>query len=165
MPVPLIRHDSSHAERVRSGNLPVVVKKGGLFQVHWCKKHSDSSVSYYSSDESRTKDKLPWGAVESVLFETRNNKKGDIHDYFVAVNLFGEKVAFKIKELNVSIWELNSWTALISEMAAESKFELLGMYLNTMIEFEGFLGDTGESSYRGSLRIFKYICLNISFCQ
>ena len=134
----LVRHDSSHADRVRSGNLPIVVLRDDKYEIHWVKKFSDSRVGLYSSENARSKDKVPWGAVRDVRFETMGNAKGDIQDYLVAENQHGECVAFKILELNVSIWELNEWTALIASMAADMKYSLIGLYLGNLVRSSGF---------------------------
>ena len=99
----LLRHDSSSAERVRSGNFPIVVNREGTFEIHWAKKFSDSSVDLYSSDDSRVEHKTPWGSVIDVGFETLLSKKKEvIADYLVAKNARSERCAFKICELRVS---------------------------------------------------------------
>ena len=144
MPPGLVRHDSSHADRVRSGNLPVVVLRNGTYYVHWGKKFSDSSVGIYSSDTSRSKSKTPFGSIKNVVFETMQNKKGTLQDYLLAENQAGDRVAFKVQELNVSIWEMNNWTIIISSLAAEYKFKLLGKYLSLLVKSEGFLNHTGK---------------------
>ena len=144
MPPGLVRHDSSHADRVRSGNLPVVVLRSGTYYVHWGKKFSDSSVGIYSSDTSRSKSKTPFGSIKNVVFETMQNKKGTLQDYLLAENQAGDRVAFKVQELNVSIWEMNNWTIIISSLAAEYKFKLLGKYLSLLVKSEGFLNHTGK---------------------
>ena len=92
----LVRHNSSHAERPRSGNLPIIVRMGGTFQVHWAKKYQNSTVGLYTSDEAREKEKKPFGAVKSIRFESLTNKKGDMHSYFAVINQdSNDKVAFK----------------------------------------------------------------------
>ena len=92
----LIRHNSSHAERPRTGNLPIIVQLGGTFQIHWAKKYQDSTVGLYTSDEARSKEKSPFGAVRSIQFESLANRKGDMHSYFVVTNQdSNDKVAFK----------------------------------------------------------------------
>ena len=101
----LIRHDSSHAERIRTGNLPVVAQCEGVFELHWARKFSDSSVDLYSSDDSRVNNKTPWGSVQSVRFESMHNKKGQLGDYLIAKNGCNEEVAFKITELKVCVWQ------------------------------------------------------------
>ena len=102
MPKPkLVRHDSSHTERVRSNNLPIVVRLNGEFEIHWAKQFSDSSVDLFSSDESRVSKKTPWGSIRDVKFESRLNRKGDMGDYLVAENSKAEDVAFKINEIKV----------------------------------------------------------------
>ena len=143
----LVRHDSSHADRVRSGNLPIIAVKEGKYELHWTKKYSDSRVAPYSSDTTRSKEKAPWGSVQDIAFETRPNAKGDIQDYLVAKNQIGDKVAFKILELNVSIWELNEWTTTIASMAADYKYSLIGLYLSYLVKSRGFRNYSGNGTF------------------
>ena len=88
----------------------------------------------YTSDEARSNKKKPWGAIKEVKFETRKNKKGDVNDYLVALNKQGQFVAFKLLELSISIWEMNDFTLMLSAMAAESKFKLMGVYLSLLVK-------------------------------
>ena len=110
-PPKLVRHDSSHAqERNRQGNLPIVIKLGGLYECIWTKKYSDSTVGLYSSANKNDPIKASWGSVKSIEYKVRKNKKGEEGEYMLAKNEQDELVAFKISELNVQIWEVNDWT-------------------------------------------------------
>ena len=137
-PPPLVRHESSHAERTRSGSLPVVVKLGGFYEIIWTKKNSDSAVSLYSSRPRTVKEKTCWGSVEDIRYEKRVNKKGEAGEYIVAKNEYGEKTAFKATELSVSIWIMNDWTLDFARIAADNRFQLLGTYLSLLVKSEGF---------------------------
>ena len=158
-----MRHDSSHAERLRSGSLPVVVKLDERFEVIWTKKHSDSHVTLYSSKPKSDKDKTPWGSVEEIRYEHRENKKGEAGEYIVAKNEFGERTAFKATELNVSIWKMNEWTMDFARIAADNRFELLGKYLSMLVKSEEFrfhdpdlkVPDKDLSSLGGSVEEFQ----------
>ena len=90
----LVRHDSSSAERSRCGNLPIVVCKKNLYEVHWSKKYSDSTVGLYSAETKRVALKKNWGAVKHVVLESLPNKKGDTNDYLVCTNQEGDMIIF-----------------------------------------------------------------------
>ena len=141
----LVRHNSCNAERPRGGYLPIVAQRNDIFELHWARKYTDSTVGLYSADEARSSDKRPWGAVKTIEFQTLPNKRGEINSYFVATNQDqnAASLAFKVRELNMSIWELNDWTVLFTAMATDMKYELLGLYLSLLVQSEGFLNYSG----------------------
>ena len=100
---PIVRHDSSQAERIRTANCPVVIRIGGILEVMWSKKFSDTSVDLYSSSAKNVSPKKYWGSVRVVKYEKKINRKNKLGDYLVATDENNETIAFSAKEFNIAV--------------------------------------------------------------
>ena len=81
---------------------------------------------------------MAWGSIKNIPYEVLPNKTGETFEYFLATNESDDNTAFKIEEMNVSIWELNDFTQEISRLASTNKLRLLGKYLSLVVKSEGF---------------------------
>ena len=99
---------------------------------------SDLRCGLFSAAPKNSREKLAWGSIKNIPYEVLPNKTGETFEYFLATNESDDNTAFKIEEMNVSIWELNDFTQEISRLASTNKLRLLGKYLSLVVKSEGF---------------------------
>ena len=139
MPKLLERSTSSEADRVRTSFFLILVKIGDSRELHICWKYVDGSVGFFSTSANRSKSRPAWGSVIGCKFKHDLNKeKTEYFDYFIFENRGHDKKAFKNKEMNPTLWQINSFIDMVQLMRRDKKLQLLALYLGLLPKSKNF---------------------------
>ena len=136
--MPPKRSNSSKADRVRTALFPVLASaEGGVKELHLGWKYADNRVGFWSNSPKSSKSRPAWGNVIGCQFKNTKNDQGEYGDYLVFQNR-REKKAFKVKEINPALWEMNLFTQKLIDMKKEGRFELMALYLSLLVKAKTF---------------------------
>ena len=123
---------SSTATRVRVAWFPILVSvENGVKELHLGWKYVDNSVGFYSNSANSSKSRPAWGKIINCRFKVIRMKDEEIN-HVAFQNCKKEGKAFKLDDMNPSLWKVNLFTAKVVEMRMARRDEVLALYFSLL---------------------------------